>query len=103
HLYNPSSFVVLGEKRRVADTPMVKLTDHYFDRYDNFHSNANPIVSTSEYAHMIDLSAHSERANFLCADGHVVNWAFNEVLWRNFSILGLKGSTSVGAHKNYLR
>ena len=32
-----------------------------------------------------------------------LNWAFNEVLWRNFSILGLKGHTNVGAYKNYMR
>ena len=82
---------------------LYKNTDHYFYRYAHFHSNANPIEPSSEYSTMIDLSAHNDRANYLCADGHVVNWAFNEVLWRNFSILGLKGSTGVGAYKNYLR
>ena len=90
HLYNPSSFVVLAEKRRAKDTQYAKFTDHYFDRYANFHSTANPINPSSEYVRMIDLSAHNERANYLCADGHVINWAFNEVSWRNFSILGLK-------------
>ena len=42
HLYNPSSFVVLAEKRRVTDTTQAKLTDHWFDRYAQFHSTANP-------------------------------------------------------------
>lgn len=103
HLYNPSAFVVLAEKRRTNDTKYTRFTDHYFYRYAHFHSNANPIEPSSEYSTMIDLSAHNDRANYLCADGHVVNWAFNEVLWRNFSILGLKGRNGVGAYKNYMR
>ena len=102
HIYNPSAFVVVAEKRRASDTPYAKFTDHYFDRYANFHSTANPIVPSDEYSHMIDLSAHNERANYLCADGHVVNWAYTEVLWRNFSINGLKGISGCGANVNYL-
>ena len=102
HLYNPSSFVVLAEKRRASDTTREKLTDHFFDRYANFHSSAVPIVPTSDYSRMIDLSAHNDRANYLCADGHVVNWAYNEVLWRNFCILGLKNPNGALARKNYL-
>ena len=100
-VYNPSAFVVLAEKRRASDTTQAKFTDHYFDRYANFHSTANPIVPTSNYSRMIDLSAHNERANYLCADGHVVNWAFNEVRWRNFCIDGLKGKSGVGANVTY--
>ena len=103
HLYNPSAFVVLAEKRRATDTTREKFTNHFFYRYTDFHSNANPINPTSDYGSMIDLSAHNDRANYLCADGHVVNWAFNEVYWRNFSILGLKGRNGVGANVNYLK
>ena len=102
HLYNPSSFVVLAEKRRAEDTGRVKLTDHFFDRYAQFHSSANPIVPTSDYAQMIDLSAHGDRANFLCADGHVVNWNFSEVRWRNFCIKGLKNPNGALANKTYM-
>lgn len=103
HIYNPSAFVVLAEKFKLSETTIEKLTDHWFDRYDSFHSTANPTLPTNEYSHIIDLSAHNERANYLCADGHVVNWAFNEVLWKNFSIDGLKGKSGVGANKNYLK
>ena len=98
----PSSFVVLAEKRRAQDTKFAKFTDHYFDRYASFHSNANPIVPSDEYSRMIDLSAHNDRANYLLADGHVVNWAFNEVRWGNFCIRGQKNPTSSLANKNYI-
>ena len=101
HIYNPSGFVVLAEKRRAADTPYEKFTDHYFDRYANFHSTANPIIPGSEYSHMIDLSAHNERANYLCADGHVASWSYSEVVWKNFCILGLKGNLGSTAYVNY--
>ena len=80
----------------------MKLTDHFFDRYAQFHSTANPIVPSSDYSQMIDLSAHGDRANFLCADGHVVNWSYSEVRWRNFSILGLKNPNGALANKTYM-
>ena len=102
HLYNPSAFVVLGEKRRVEELPYEKLSGHYFDRYANFHSNANPIIPSSEYTVQIDLTAHGERSNYLCADGHVVNWNFSEVRWRNFCIKGLKNPNGALANKTYM-
>ena len=102
HLYNPSSFVLLAEKRKASDTAQAKFTDHYFDRYANFHSSAKPIVPSNEWVRMIDLSAHNDRANYLCADGHVVNWSFSEVRWGNFCILGLKNPNSSLANKTYL-
>ncbi|MBO5900082.1 MAG: DUF1559 domain-containing protein [Lentisphaeria bacterium] len=101
HLYNPSAFVVLAEKRRASDAGRTKLTDHFFDRYANFHSTAYPLTASDDYSRQIDLSAHNERANYLCADGHVANWSYAEVLWKNFSINGLKGKSGCGANKNY--
>lgn len=102
HIYNPSAFVVLAEKRKASETPFEKLNSHHFDRYARFHSTANPIVPSSADSEMIDLSAHNERANYLCADGHVANWSYAEVLWKNFCINGLKGKTGCGAYNNYL-
>ena len=101
HIYNPSAFVVLAEKVRANETTHRYLSSHHFDRYANFHSTANPLELTYSYNSAINLSAHNERANYLCADGHVVNWSFNEVRWRNFSIDGLKGKSGVGANTNY--
>ena len=107
HIPIPSQFVTVAEKMKVSEarsytSTITKLTDHYFDRYANFHSAALPLNPSSDYAHAIDLSAHSERANYLCADGHVVNWAFNEVRWKNFCILGLKNPNGALASKSYL-
>ena len=103
HITNPSFFVVLAEKRKARETTFDELTNHSFDRYTNFHSTANPLEISSKYSSSIDLTAHNDRANYLCADGHVVNWAYNEVLWKHFSIGGMKGKSGVGANINYLR
>ena len=101
HIYNPSQFIVLAEKFKVEETTVARLTDHYFYRYSQFHSTANPNVPTSESSGVIDLTAHGERANYLYADGHVGSLTFNEVRWKNFSIDGLKGKSGVGATINY--
>ena len=101
HIYNPSAFIVLAEKFKPENSTVSKLTDHYFYRYAQFHADANPNVPTSEYAGVIDLTAHGDRANYLYADGHVSNVAFNEIRWKNFCILGLKGKVTAAANKNY--
>ena len=103
HISNASAFVVLAEKRKAKDTKHSELSMHCFNSYNNFHSSANPLEMSEKYSYGIDLSAHNDRANYLCADGHVTNWSYSEVVWRNFSILGVKGASGVGGNINYLR
>jgi prepilin-type N-terminal cleavage/methylation domain-containing protein/prepilin-type processing-associated H-X9-DG protein len=106
HITRPGQFVIVAEKMKVSEAKsytasITRLTDHWFDRYAQFHSAANPLRVTSEYSQAIDLTAHNERANYLCADGHVANWSFAEVRWGSFSLLGIMGRSGVGAYKNY--
>ena len=83
----PSDFVILGEKGDPADFGVYRLTDHYFQTYEWFHSCINPKTGVTQYSKMLDLTAHGKKSsNYLFADGHAKQWNYKDVRWKYFSL-----------------
>ena len=81
----PSDFVVLAEKGIPDDFGQTSaMSCHCFDRWENFHSKANPL--TGSVSSVIDLTVHKGSSNYLFADGHAKPWNFRDVRWRYFRL-----------------
>ena len=93
----PGEFVVLGEKGEPTFFGLTALSSLYFDRWDNFHSLANPRTGINQYSSVIDLTAHGKKsANYLFADGHARQWNYTEVRWLYFRLQSVGSSDNKG-------